>query len=169
MGCFSSARGAAGSPRPQRALCSASFFGSQCGGNGLTGSIGLRFTRPTLKYVLWSRKNRFQCSTLCQKEIQVRNRRQTRRDGSQRCGSSPLPKKSPPKRQWEGGPLCTYIDFAFGEPAQIVHAVLFEAPGSECARRIDTCPNPSSREDIQVSITSTPHAFRRRRKRSQRT
>ena len=61
--------GTAGSPRPHRALCSASFFGSQCGGNGLIGSIDLWFTRPTLKYVLWSRKNCFQCSTLCQKEV----------------------------------------------------------------------------------------------------
>lgn len=39
---------------PQRAFCSASFFGSQCDGSGLVGSIGLWFTRPTLKYDLWS-------------------------------------------------------------------------------------------------------------------
>jgi hypothetical protein len=91
--------GAAGSPRPHRALCSASFFGSQCDGNGLIGSIGLWFTRPTLKYVLWSRKNCFQCSTLCQKEgqKQMRNRRQTRRDKPPKMWLLPPPQKSPPK------------------------------------------------------------------------
>lgn len=92
--------GAGGSPRPHRAhcaVCSASFFGSQCGGNGLIGSIGLWFTRPTLKYVLWSRKKRFQCSTLCQKKFQkqVRNRHQTRRDGPPKMWLLPPPQKVP--------------------------------------------------------------------------
>ena len=89
--------GAAGSPRPHRALCSASFFGSQCDGNALIGSIGLWFTRPTLKYVLWSRKNFFQCSTLCQKEGQNRCVSAVRHVeiSHQRCSSSPSPQKTP--------------------------------------------------------------------------
>jgi len=50
---------------PHRFFCAASFFGSQCGGNGLVGSTGGWFTRPTLKYDLWSLKNIFQCRTPC--------------------------------------------------------------------------------------------------------
>jgi hypothetical protein len=125
--------GAAGSPRPHRALCSASFFGSQCDGNGLIGSIGLWFTRPTLKYVLWSRKNCFQCSTLCQKEVQkqVHYRRQTRRDGPPKMWLLPPPPK------FFGGKGRDYLVLTWISPS--------ESPRRSCVRCSLKHPVPNAR------------------------
>ena len=72
----------------------------------------------------------------------------------------PPPQKVPKVFLGEGRRLLgTYLDLTLGQPAQIIRAVLLEAPSSECARRIHTCPNPSLQQDTQVSITSTPHPY----------